>query len=246
MARRAGRGEGTLPRVALAGLGLFGVCACATAPARPPPGDPLDLVTAAQLFELGQQADASGDSIRAEQYYSAALERGYPESAVVPAILAVCIRASRFGDALDHAEPYLARHPEEWALHALVASIYLGLDQPTEALRHLALALEVAPDEPSPHYLMAVLARDGLADLGLAAEHWARYLELAPDGEHAAEARLEVRRAERGTSPPVRLGPASDGAGGEGSHGAVPVRADPASPPGAPAVLPAAPAPPPA
>lgn len=169
---------------------------CASRPAGPPPGDPLDLVSAETLFRLGQELDEVGDSIRAEQYFSAALERGYPEAEVIPAILGVCVRASRFGDALDYAEPYLERHPEEWALATLVASIYMGLEQPLEAQRRLEQVLELAPDQPAAHYLMGVLSRDSLADPAGARAHFARYLELDPEGEHASEARVELRRVD--------------------------------------------------
>ena len=186
---------------------VLAAAGCASRPTVLPPGDPLDLVSPETLFRLGIELEA-GDSIRAEQYLSAALARGYPEAEVIPAILGVCVRASRFGDALDYAEPYLSRHPEDWPLRALVASIHMGLGHPIDALRHLELVLEIAPDQPSGHYLLAVLSRDSLSDPETARAHFARYLELAPDGEHASEARLELRRlgADGGMLPaPVRL-----------------------------------------
>lgn len=200
------------------------VCACSSGPTRPPAGDPLDLVSAADLFRLGVATEEAGDSIRAEQYYSAAIERGHPETEAIPAILRVCVRASRYGDALDHAEPYLVRHPEEWSLRALVASIYMALDQPAEAERHLELVIAMAPEQPSGHYLMGVLARDSLHDRARARGYFARYLELAPDGEHAGEARLELMLPDDAPTPPpaptpVRL-PSHDTEGEAPAEGA--------------------------
>jgi tetratricopeptide (TPR) repeat protein len=177
----------------------------------PPPGDPLDLVTAEQLYQIGLETEAAGDTIRAEQYFSAAIAQGYSEDVVMPALLRVCVESSRFGAALGYAEPYLARHPEEWPLRSLVASIYMALDQPEQALRHLEIVLDLAPEQPSAHYLMAVLARDALHDVALSREHFARYLELDPDGEHASEARIETRHPTSPGATPVRL-PAHDDA----------------------------------
>jgi tetratricopeptide (TPR) repeat protein len=191
------------PTAALVALALAG---CGSSrPAMPPPGDPLDLVTAEQLYQIGLETEAAGDTIRAEQYFSAAIEQGYPEETVMPALLRVCVESSRLGDALDYAEPYIARHPEEWPLRVLVASIYMALDQPESALRHLEIVLDIAPEQPSGHYLMAVLARDALRDVALSREHFARYLELDPDGEHASEARIETRHATSPGATPVRL-----------------------------------------
>lgn len=187
---------------------LVGGCG-ASRPPMPPPGDPLDLVSAEQLYEIGLAVEEAGDSIRAEQYFSAAIEQGHPEVIVMPALLRVCVESSRLGDALDYAEPYLARNPEEWPLRVLVASIYMALGQSDAALRHLEIILELAPEQPSGHYLMAVLARDSLHDVALSREHFVRYLELDPDGEHASEARLETRHATSPGATPVRL-PAHD------------------------------------
>ncbi len=222
---------------------VVAVAGCASGPARLPPGDPLDLVSAETLFQLGVELEAT-DSIRSEQYLSAALARGYPEAEVIPVILGVCVRVSRFGDALDYAEPYLERHPEDWALRVLVASIHMGLGHPNEAQRHLAVVLEVAPDAPSGHYLMAIVARDALDDALLARSHFTRYLELAPDGEHASEARLELRRTDASGAPvpaPVRL-PSHEAPGGASDEGAAVL---PASVPASVAPTEAASAPPP-
>ena len=75
-----------------------------------------DTRNGAALFASGREAAERGDAIRAEQYLSLALERGYDRDAVVPPLLEVCIAGSHLRAALNHAEPYLRQHPENQRL----------------------------------------------------------------------------------------------------------------------------------
>jgi outer membrane protein assembly factor BamD (BamD/ComL family) len=176
--------------------------------------DPLDTVTAAQLFEEGQRLARQQDFIRAEQYFTAAIDRGHPEDQVMPHLIAACVRSSRLSAALRYAEPYVERHPDAWPLRLLVATIQMGLGEVRRARTELERIIADHPDQPVPHYMLAVLARDQLADHELAEMHFRRYLALEPEGEHAAEARAAIAR-------PVALEGAS--AVGDAS-GARPVR----------------------
>ena len=172
---------------------VIATAGCGGASARtPPPGDALDQIEAAQLFRYGNALAAGGDSIRAEQYLSAAIERGYPEAEVIPRLLEVCISASRISAALGYAEPYLDRHQEEWPLRLLVASLQMSLNQNGTARANLERVLETVPDEPEPHYLMGVLLRDRYTDPEASNREFVRYLELSPEGNHAGEARLSI------------------------------------------------------
>lgn len=158
----------------------------------PPPGDALDQIEAVQLFNAGNALAARGDSIRAEQYLSAALERGYPAAEVIPRLLEVCIRASRISAALGYAEPYLEQHQEEWPLRLLIASLQMSLNHNGTARSNLERVIEMVPEEPEPHYLMGVLLRDRYVDPEASNVEFTRYLELAPSGNHAGEARLSI------------------------------------------------------
>jgi hypothetical protein len=195
----------------------------ASAAEAPPPGDALDTIEAAQLFHFGNQLAESGDSIRAEQYLSAAMARGYPEGEVIPRLMEVCVQASRLSAALSYAEPYLDRHEREWPLRMLVATIQMSLNHTSTARVNLERVLEQVPDEPEPHYLMGVLLRDRLSERAASNEHFARYIELAPDGRHVSEARLSIegrftRPTDHSDGAPRRE--PSDGApGGDGAEG---------------------------
>lgn len=143
-----------------------------------------------RLFELGRRAAERGDGVRAEQYLSLALERGYSEARVLPLLLRVCIAGSRLRAALDHAEPYLRQHPEEDALRLLVASIHLGLSQREQARAELDLLLRRNPDFAEALFLRAVLLTS--SDAEAARTDLRAYLDAAPGGAHAAEARSRL------------------------------------------------------
>ena len=113
----------------------------------------------------------------------------------MPALMQVCVQGQRLVAALGYAEPYLARHPDNWTLRMLVASIHMGLENHEQARDQLTRVIETAPEEPpQAHYFLGVLYRDSLADNERAAEHFRRYLALAPDGEHREEAAAGLPR----------------------------------------------------
>ncbi|MDH5491710.1 MAG: tetratricopeptide repeat protein [Myxococcales bacterium] len=130
-----------------------------------------------------------GDMVRAEQYLSAAMERGYPEDRVVPQLIRVCVASSRISAALSYAEPYLAAHPTQWRLRYLVATLHLGLRRIPEAVADLEAVIGQRPEDPTAHYTLGIILRDHIGDGHGAREHFSRYLELAPEGAHAEEAR---------------------------------------------------------
>lgn len=191
-------------------LALVGACGGGQNDARPD-GDPLDSVTAAQLYERGLALASASDYIRAEQYLSAAIERGFPEEHAIPALMHVCVQADRLVAALEYAEPYLEQNPDEWSLRMLVASIHLGLHHDEEAREQLERVVEDAPEEPHAHYLLGVLHRDRLSDMDRARAHFRRYLALAPEGTHRDEARSALSPEERGVPQRVPM-PTDEGA----------------------------------
>ncbi len=168
---------------------LLGGCGAAALESEGPHTDPLESVSAEELYRRGRLLTEGGDHIRAEQYIAAAIQRGYDEERAMPALLQACLGASRLVAALQYAEPYLLRHPEHWPLRMLVASIHMGLEHPGQARDELERVLEDAPEEPpQAHYFLGVIYRDQLVDAARAEEHFQRYLVLSPDGEHREEA----------------------------------------------------------
>ncbi len=183
------------------GLSLASVGCGAASPGdqRAASPDPLDTVSAEELYRRGVLLVQSGDSVRAEQYIAAAIDRGFSEETAMPALMHACVSSSRLSAALTYAEPYLLRHPSNWPLRLLVASLHMGLAQHERARSELERVLRDAPDEPpEAHYFLGVLLRDELDDLEGARGHFRRYLAIAPQGDHRDEALAALPEEERG------------------------------------------------
>lgn len=163
--------------------------------------DPLDTVSGEELFTRATALAEAEDYIRAEQYFLAAQDRGVSEDRVIRPLVATCVRSSRLSAALRYAEPYLERHPTVWPLRLLVATILVGLSEPQAARVHLVRIVEDEPSQAVPVYMLAVLHRDSLGDAAGATAWFSRYLELAPDGEHADEARAAIAHPYARTQP---------------------------------------------
>jgi predicted Zn-dependent protease len=142
--------------------------------------------------------------VRAEQYFVAAVARGFPADRAMPVLVRVCLAGDRLRAALEHAVPYLSRHPRDFPLRDLVATIRFALGDASGAARELEDSLAVAPERASSRYLLAVVLRDGLRDPAGAARAFAAYLAAEPDGTHAAEARSWL--AEHGRATPGETG----------------------------------------
>ena len=142
---------------------------------------------AARLYSLGERAAANGDSVRAEQYLSLAIQRRYRVERALPLLLSVCVSSSRLRAALNHAEPYLRSHPEDVSLRYLVATIRVGLGEEQTARLELERILQEAPDNPDAHYLLGVLDEPMSAED--ARRHFRTYLAATPTGKRAADVR---------------------------------------------------------
>ena len=198
--------RGALVLLALTALAL--ASACGGAPGQGTATvirDPLEDTSALELYDAGLRMADAGDFVRAEQYLTAARDRGYPEAQLIQPLIAACVRSSRMSAALAYAEPYLEHHPDDWRLRQLVATIQMGLDSNEAARLSLEHVVRDVPQEPVPHYMLAVLARDALRDDVIMREQFARYLELAPEGSHAAEARDALGVGLPPTTMPVRF-----------------------------------------
>lgn len=200
-------------RYLAAGMLVLAVAGCSsvTPEAQVAPAPSSNAEQAQSLFQRGREAAQRGDSVRAEQYLSLALERGVDAGRVLPVLLRVCLASSRLRAALDHAEPYLRDHPEAEALRYLVATIHAGLGQTDEARLALEQLLRTNPNSADAHYLLGILDADG--DAPSARAHFRSYLDVAPRGEHAAEVRSRLAelaiREEARTTEASRLVPVS-------------------------------------
>lgn len=149
----------------------------------------LSSISAEDLFLLGVAHARSGDLLRAEQYLSAARQRGHDEAAAIYWLVRVCVAASRYQSALNHAAEYLRDHPAHWSLRLVVASIHEALGDLGRAESELEQIVRAEPDRALPHYRLAMLYRGREGEQGRSRAHLEEYLRLSPQGPHAAEAR---------------------------------------------------------
>lgn len=142
-----------------------------------------------ELLELGLEFAQAGDAIRGEQYLSAALEAGAdPNQALLP-LIELCVRAGRLEAAAQYGEVYRRPIQAKRELSMLLGGIYISLDQDEKAVVELQRVNKDYPKYPLSHLLLARLLRQRQRDLEQADQQFRAYLELAPEGPYANEAR---------------------------------------------------------
>ncbi len=165
--------------------------------------------TPQKLVDRGKGFYEVGDLTRAEQYFAAAIAAGASEKEVLPLLLRVCVEAKRYRVAIGYAEPVLQKHPDDFHLRELVASLYAAVDEYPAAREQLEVVLAKHPDEASAHYALAIILRDEMHLLLDADAHFREYLRIAPTGPHAEEARSlllkEVKPSMAPTPGPLAL-----------------------------------------
>jgi tetratricopeptide (TPR) repeat protein len=145
--------------------------------------------TNAKLIGRGKAFASVGDYTRAEQYLAAALEQGADPKEVMPLLLKVCVAERRYRVAINYAEPELKKHPSNFHLRFVLASLYATIGDTAAAHGQLQRVIEEKPSFAPVHFALAVLLRDEEGDLVQADSHFREYLRLDPDGSHAEEAR---------------------------------------------------------
>lgn len=180
---------------------LFCGCHQKTHTLQPSVSEPLPFITAEELFRIGLFHAHRGDLLRAEQYLSAARERGHDEAATVYWLVRVCVSGGRYHSALRHAATYLRDHPDSWGLRLVIASIHEALGEFREAQLNLEHVVASRPHDPLAHYRLALLYRHRTPLPNRALPHLRAYLELAPEGRHAAEVRALQAELGEGEGP---------------------------------------------
>lgn len=147
-----------------------------------------------KLLARGKAFAAVGDTTRAEEYYAAALEAGAPDKEVIPLLLEVCVRDSRYRAAIEYARSYVNRHPDDVRCRYILGTLYQAVGEGKSARSELEVVVKTAPEQADPHFALALVLRDD-RDLVAAEGHFREYLRLAPNGSHADEARASLMTA---------------------------------------------------
>lgn len=206
--RRALRLSGGLGLLLVGCFAVLGGCHHATLHQGSELPTELSAVTVDDLLFLAASHARSGDLLRAEQYLSAARQRGHDDAAVVYWLVRVCVAASRYQSALSHATNYLRDHPADWSLRLVVATIHEALGDVTRAQSELEWIVGAEPSLPLAHYRLAMLYRAQATDQEPARLHLEEYLKLTPEGPHAAEVRSALSEVVDVSAGPRRVPPA--------------------------------------
>ncbi len=144
------------------------------------------------LFEHGKRFAMMGDTVRAEQYLSAAVAAGADENKVTPIFLHVCVAARHYRLAMEYADAALARHPDNAKLRFLTGALHKDVGEPAKAREYLEQAARELRDDAEVQFAVAVFFRDDLKDIVAADPYFREYLRLSPQGVHAEEARVSL------------------------------------------------------
>jgi len=145
-----------------------------------------------ELVELGLAFARAGDSVRGEQYLSAALDAGADPNQALLALMQLCIKAGRFEAAAQYGEAYERDVLAKRELAMLLSGLYISLDQDDKAIKRLEQVAGDYPELALAHLLLGRLLRQKERDLEQADAHFRGYLRLEPEGIYAREARASL------------------------------------------------------
>jgi tetratricopeptide (TPR) repeat protein len=141
-------------------------------------------------LQLGEQAEATGDLLRAEQYYLRAEALGQPAEDMLPRLLRVLVKAQRYDEALDRCKRRLMAKPGDRPTRYVEAALYVALERPRDAEKDFDALMREKPDDADAYLGLGRLYQD-LGD-ARARPMFEKYLALAPEGEAAASVRFEL------------------------------------------------------
>jgi tetratricopeptide (TPR) repeat protein len=184
-----------------------GGCATTTPP---PPADPLlaarqrlvaDPGDVRTLLDLAELYMHSGDYLRARQYLTLAerlgaraLPAGVDGNRVFRLGILIAVQGHQYTDAIRRCQQHLGRAAEDAKVRGLLASLLEATGDELGAERQWRMLILLHPEEG--HYLLELArfyGRTSRADRQLLARRlYARYLEVAPQGNEAAQARAAI------------------------------------------------------
>ncbi|MFM2052640.1 MAG: hypothetical protein RL456_677 [Pseudomonadota bacterium] len=140
---------------------------------------------AIQACKNGETAMARKAYADAQGQFAAALKAA-PRDYAANLRMGQCLQAQgQVREAQRHIEAARAIYPQEAQAHKLAATLHLGLRNPGAAYAALEQHDRVLPGDPGVLFLKAV-SLDGMGQSRRAAEHYAQFLQVSPQGQAAA------------------------------------------------------------
>lgn len=152
----------------------------------------LQPLTAEQLLAIASAAEQLGDRLRAQQYLHAARQAGADPELVLRRSLRLYVADGQYRIAIDTVREHLRSRPQQARLRLLLAELYEATQLDAQALDEYEHVLQITPSEPRAHFALATLLHERGHDPARADRHYRAYLELAPHGPDAAEARSHL------------------------------------------------------
>ena len=149
-------------------------------------------LSAAQLVEIADVLARSGDRVRAGQYLALAEKQGAPIGEVLPRMLAIHAEDGQYRLAIEQAETYLRRYPDDPRVRLCLASFYEAVGESAEAIRELGRVVAREPHNANAHFALAGLLQESSGERARSDHHYRAYLELEPQGAYAGEARAKL------------------------------------------------------
>lgn len=175
------------------------IAGCAPSASLPPPRPTAESAraeSAEDLYRRGRAFAQLGDLVRAEQYLAGALEQGTAPRTALPVLLKVCVASGRHRAALLYAREYGTSLEAEPKFQLIVALLEIEVGDPAVALRLLRQTVARDGANAEAHYQLATLLERLEGGATEESErHQLQYLELAPNGPHAAELQSKLERA---------------------------------------------------
>ena len=144
------------------------------------------------LFRRGEALVRLGDTTRAVQYLTAALDQGAPPQRVLRVLLPVLIKDGRYRVAIEHARHYVESHRLDVRMRFLLGTLYQAVGNTHLAAEQFTEVIRLAPGHAQAHFALGRLLRDEGNDLIEADRQFRIYLKLQPTGPHADEARSSL------------------------------------------------------
>ncbi len=151
--------------------------------------------TPERLLAKGDTFAASGDPVRAEQYFVLALRAGGDERLLTTRLMLTCASDGRYPAAENYGEDYLVRHPRDTEVRYALATVYVARGELGEARVALEVVVAERPEMPEPHYALGVVLRDEGDSVLAVDEQFREYLRLEPNGKYTEAARASLLRS---------------------------------------------------
>jgi tetratricopeptide (TPR) repeat protein len=171
-------------RPAILALLLVGCAHATAAPTQPSPR-----MSPQQLFAVARLSEQRGDSLRAQQYYMAAMEQGFDSHQVMPRLLRLYVTDGQYRLAISRAKDVLDEHGDDPVLRMLLAELYRAAELDVPAEHEYQRVLDAQPNNAQAHLELALLLQHAGRDAGRADGHLRAYLALEPNGAGAQDAR---------------------------------------------------------